>query len=81
VTVLTHFDAVCLLILSKDAAVGVLQIHIDSARQLKAVKLGGGIPDPYVAISINNRKVLDKTKFRPSTYVDIVTLLVSRLIL
>lgn len=50
-----------------DTAVGVLQISIWSARNLKGVKLGGGTPDPYAAISIDNKDVLDKTKWKKST--------------
>lgn len=50
-----------------DTAVGVLQVSIWSARNLKGVKLGGGTPDPYAAISIDNKDVLDKTKWKKST--------------
>ncbi|KAK0530378.1 Tricalbin-2 [Tilletia horrida] len=50
-----------------DTACGVLQVTIFSARQLKATKFGGGQPDPYVAISIDDKDVLAKTKFKHST--------------
>jgi Ca2+-dependent lipid-binding protein len=51
-----------------DAAIGVLQVKLYSARALKASKLGGGAPDPYVSLSINNRAELAKTKYKHSTY-------------
>ncbi|GAC98407.1 hypothetical protein PHSY_006001 [Pseudozyma hubeiensis SY62] len=47
-----------------DTAVGVLQVNIWSARNLKGVKLGGGTPDPYVTLSIDNRDVLAKTSVK-----------------
>ncbi|KAG8900316.1 hypothetical protein FRB99_006121 [Tulasnella sp. 403] len=67
-----------------DTAVGVVQVHVVSARNLKGghihssdetiphaqlsgSKIGGGTPDPYVSISINNRTPLARTGFRPST--------------
>ncbi|KAL9937202.1 hypothetical protein V8E36_003611 [Tilletia maclaganii] len=50
-----------------DTACGVLQVTIFSARQLKGTKFGGGQPDPYVAISIDDKEVLAKTKFKHST--------------
>lgn len=50
-----------------DTAIGVLQITIFSARNLKGVKFGGGTPDPYVAISLNGRETLAKTKYKHST--------------
>lgn len=52
-----------------DTAIGVLQITIQSARDLKASKLGGGRPDPFVSLSINDRVELAKTKFKHNTYV------------
>lgn len=52
-----------------DAASGVLQIKIESARGLQGVKLGGGTPDPYVSISVANRAEIAKTKFKRSSYV------------
>jgi Ca2+-dependent lipid-binding protein len=45
-----------------DSAVGVLQIAVASAQGLKAVKIGGGTPDPYVTFSIGARLNLDRTK-------------------
>ena len=50
-----------------DAAIGVLQVTVHSARSLKGVKLGGGTPDPYVSLSINNRAELARTKWKHST--------------
>ncbi|KAA1104339.1 hypothetical protein PGT21_020025 [Puccinia graminis f. sp. tritici] len=50
-----------------DSAVGVLQIAIASAQGLKAVKIGGGTPDPYVTFSIGARLNLDRTKVKHST--------------
>ncbi|KAF5375164.1 hypothetical protein D9758_000478 [Tetrapyrgos nigripes] len=51
-----------------DTAVGVLQITIISARGIKGQKIGGGTPDPYVAITINNRAELAHTKYKHNTY-------------
>jgi len=50
-----------------DAAIGVIQVTIEAARGLKAGKIGGGSPDPYVSISISNRGELAKTKYKQST--------------
>ncbi|KDN50305.1 hypothetical protein RSAG8_01641, partial [Rhizoctonia solani AG-8 WAC10335] len=51
-----------------DAAIGVLQVTIFDARGLKGAKMGGGTPDPYVSLTINNRGEMARTKFRRSTY-------------
>ncbi|KDQ54885.1 hypothetical protein JAAARDRAFT_37997 [Jaapia argillacea MUCL 33604] len=51
-----------------DAAIGVLQITVHSARGIKGTKLGGGTPDPYVTLSYNNRAQLAKTKYKHNTY-------------
>ncbi|KAG2156538.1 C2 domain-containing protein [Suillus bovinus] len=51
-----------------DTAIGVIQVTVEAARGLKASKIGGGSPDPYVSISINNREELARTKYKPSTY-------------
>ncbi|CAE6512911.1 unnamed protein product [Rhizoctonia solani] len=51
-----------------DAAIGVLQVTIFDARGLKGSKMGGGTPDPYVSLTINNRGEMARTKFRRSTY-------------
>jgi C2 domain len=53
-----------------DAAAGVLRVEMISARDLKGTKLGGGTPDPYISLKIENRAELARTKFKPSTYVD-----------
>ncbi|KAH9836496.1 C2 domain-containing protein [Rhodofomes roseus] len=50
-----------------DTAVGVLQITVQSARGLKGNKIGGGTPDPYVSLSINNRSELARTKYKQNT--------------
>lgn len=52
-----------------DAAVGVIQLTVHAARGLKYSAIGGGSPDPFVSISINNRQELAKTKHRDSTLV------------
>ncbi|KAF8845383.1 tricalbin [Paxillus ammoniavirescens] len=51
-----------------DAAIGVVQVTVEAARGLKANKIGGGSPDPYVSISISNRQELARTKYKHSTY-------------
>jgi len=45
-----------------DAAIGVVQVTVEAARGLKGSKIGGGSPDPYVSITINNRQELARTK-------------------
>ncbi|OJT13069.1 hypothetical protein TRAPUB_10382 [Trametes pubescens] len=50
-----------------DTAIGVLQITVQGARDLKSSKLGGSRPDPYVSLSINERVELAKTKFKHNT--------------
>ncbi|KAI0639057.1 tricalbin [Trametes polyzona] len=50
-----------------DTAIGVLQVTIQGARDLKGSKLGGGRPDPFVTLSINERVELAKTKFKHNT--------------
>lgn len=50
-----------------DTACGVLQVTIWNARNLKAVKLTGGTPDPYIALSIDDKGTLAKTKYKRST--------------
>lgn len=52
-----------------DTAIGVLQITVQSARGIKGSKIGGGTPDPYVGISINQREELARTKYKADTYV------------
>ena len=52
-----------------DTAIGVLQVTVQSARDLNATKFGGGRPDPYVSLSINERSELAKTKYKHNTYV------------
>ncbi|KAI0344135.1 tricalbin [Trametopsis cervina] len=50
-----------------DAAVGVLQVTVHSARGLRGTKLGGGTPDPYVSLSINQRAELARTRYKHNT--------------
>jgi len=50
-----------------DSAIGVLQMTVVSAQGLKAFKIGGGTPDPYVTFSIGARLHLDRTKVKHST--------------
>ena len=52
-----------------DAAIGVAQVLVRSARGIKSMKLGGGTPDPYVSLNIENRAELCRTKHKPNTYV------------
>ncbi|KAH7915157.1 C2 domain-containing protein [Hygrophoropsis aurantiaca] len=51
-----------------DAAIGVVQVTVEAARQLKGSKIGGGSPDPFVSININNREELARTKYKHSTF-------------
>ncbi|KAL4399972.1 Tricalbin-2 [Malassezia pachydermatis] len=44
-----------------DATVGVLQVTIWSARDLRRVSVMGGEPDPYVSISLNDGKEIART--------------------
>ncbi|KAG8991094.1 hypothetical protein FRB90_001468, partial [Tulasnella sp. 427] len=50
-----------------DTAVGVLQVHVVSGKNIKGNKIGGGSPDPYISMSINNRAQLARTGYRSST--------------
>ena len=50
-----------------DAAVGVLKITVTDARGIKAVKFGGGAPDPYVAVALGAKPPIAKTKTVDST--------------
>ncbi|KAK7064548.1 C2 domain-containing protein [Favolaschia claudopus] len=51
-----------------DTAIGVLQVTINSARGIRGTKIGGGTPDPYISLSLNNREELAKTKYKSNTY-------------
>ncbi|KAJ6501679.1 C2 domain-containing protein [Mycena vitilis] len=51
-----------------DTAIGVLQVTVESARGLKGTKIGGGTPDPYISLSLNNREELAVTKYKSNTY-------------
>lgn len=61
-----HFENV-----PPDTAVGVLQITVYNARGLKGVKIGGGVPDPYVSFDIGSRTGLAKTKTKHSSWVTV----------
>lgn len=50
-----------------DTACGVIQVTVHSARGIKGTKIGGGTPDPYVGLSINNRAELARTKYKNNT--------------
>lgn len=50
-----------------DTAVGVLAITIYNGRGLRGTKLGGGSPDPYVALSVSGRVDLAKTAVKRGT--------------
>lgn len=52
-----------------DTAVGVLALTIYNGRGMKATKLGGGAPDPYVSVSLSGRAELAKTQTKLSTSV------------
>jgi len=52
-----------------DAAIGVLEVTIRSARGITGQKIGGGTPDPYVSLTIGSRAELAKTKYKNNTYV------------
>ncbi|KAJ7071483.1 C2 domain-containing protein [Mycena amicta] len=51
-----------------DTAIGVLQVTIASARGITGTKIGGGTPDPYISLSLNNREELAVTKYKSDTY-------------
>ncbi|MBW0463530.1 hypothetical protein O181_003245 [Austropuccinia psidii MF-1] len=50
-----------------DSAIGVLQVTLVSAHGLKAVKIGGETPDPYVTFSIGTRTILNHSKVEGAT--------------
>lgn len=52
-----------------DTAVGVLALTVYNGRGLKATKLGGGSPDPYISFSVAGRGELDKTEIKRNTLV------------
>jgi Ca2+-dependent lipid-binding protein len=55
-----------------DTAIGVLQVIVHSARDIKGSKLGGGTPDPYVSLTLNNRSELSRTKHKLNTSVIVI---------
>lgn len=50
-----------------DSAIGVLKVTIDSAQGLKATKIGGGDPDPYVSLSLGTKAHVGKTSIKRNT--------------
>ena len=50
-----------------DAAIGIVKITLYSARGLKSMKIGGGVPDPYISINIQNRSEVARTKYQQNT--------------
>lgn len=52
-----------------DYAIGVLQVTVHSARGITGTKIGGGMPDPYIGLCINNRAELARTSHKSDTYV------------
>lgn len=50
-----------------DTAIGVLKIHVIDARGLKAVKLGGSSPDPYVSVALGAKPAMVRTRWIDST--------------
>ena len=52
-----------------DAAIGVVQVTLYSARGITGTKIGGGTPDPYVGLSISGRVELAKTRYKSNTFV------------
>ncbi|KAG6814026.1 hypothetical protein H0H92_003876 [Tricholoma furcatifolium] len=51
-----------------DAAIGVLQVNVRSARGIKGTKIGGGTPDPYITLNLNDRAELARTAYQNNTY-------------
>ncbi|KAG6891051.1 hypothetical protein C0995_014139 [Termitomyces sp. Mi166 len=51
-----------------DTAVGVVQVSVRAARGIKGTKIGGGTPDPYITLSINDRAELARTKYQNNTF-------------
>lgn len=55
-----------------DAAIGVIQVIVRSARDIKGSKIGGGTPDPYVSLTFNDRAELSRTKYKQNTSVIVI---------
>lgn len=53
-----------------DAAIGVVEVTLRAARNIQSGNMGGGAPDPYVSVSINERAELARTKYKSNTYVN-----------
>ena len=56
-----------------DSAVGVVRVTIRSARGIKGTKIGGGTPDPYITLSLNDRAELARTQHKSNTYECLLT--------
>ena len=50
-----------------DTSIGVVAVTLQGARGIKVTKIGGNVPDPYVSINIENRKEVDRTKYKHHT--------------
>ena len=50
-----------------DTAIGVVRVTLYSARGIKVTKIGGGTPDPYVSLNIENRTEVARTKYKHNT--------------
>ena len=61
-----------------DAAIGVVEVTVRAARSLQGAKMGGGVPDPYVSLSINERAELARTRYKSNTYVTFPSLALAR---
>ncbi|KAF8807280.1 transmembrane protein [Phlegmacium glaucopus] len=51
-----------------DAAIGVVQVLVRSARGVKATKMGGGAPDPYASLNLEHRAEICHTNYKSNTY-------------
>lgn len=50
-----------------DAAIGVVQVDLLSARLFKNTGIAYGTPDPYVSLSLNGGTELARTKYKSNT--------------
>ncbi|KAH8086661.1 tricalbin [Cristinia sonorae] len=50
-----------------DTAIGVLQVFVRGARGIRGSKIGGGTPDPFVSLNLNNRGEVAKTHYKSNT--------------
>ena len=61
-----------------DTAIGVIEVIIRSARDIKGSKIGGGTPDPYVSLTFNDRAELARTKYKNNTSVTATRMIIYR---